>query len=188
VVDLSTSYLGLSLSSSVVVSASPLSEDLARIQEMASTGAAAVVLLSLFEEQLTSEPEGSAPGSSGSQEGGSGRARHRPAWRATTAGRRATWSISGRPRPLPPSPPLPASTRPPGSWVRYAREVAAAGADALELNICHVPTSPELTGATLEQMSCDLVGLIKSNVRGAVGVPLFQGGAGVDLGSRRLPS
>jgi len=60
----------------------------------------------------------------------------------------------------------------PGSWVRYAREVAAAGADALELNIYHVPTSSELTGATLEQMYCDLVSLIKANVRIPVAVKL----------------
>jgi dihydroorotate dehydrogenase (fumarate) len=60
----------------------------------------------------------------------------------------------------------------PGSWVNYAREIEAAGADALELNIYDVPTSPEVTGATLEQRYCDLVNLIKASVRIPVAVKL----------------
>src|SRR5450755_4822098 len=56
--DLSTRYLGLSLSTPLVVSASPLSQDVAQIEKMAYRGAGAVVLQSLFEEQLTAEHEG----------------------------------------------------------------------------------------------------------------------------------
>jgi len=60
----------------------------------------------------------------------------------------------------------------PGSWVSYAREIEGAGADALELNVYDVPTSPEVTGSTLEQRYCDLVSLIKANVHIPVAVKL----------------
>jgi dihydroorotate dehydrogenase (fumarate) len=60
----------------------------------------------------------------------------------------------------------------PGSWVNYAREIEAAGADALELNIYDVPTSPEDTGSTLEQRYCELVSLIKAQVHIPVAVKL----------------
>jgi dihydroorotate dehydrogenase (fumarate) len=56
--DLSTRYLGLSLSTPLVVSASPLSQDVAQLAKMAFLGAGAVVLQSLFAEQLTAEHEG----------------------------------------------------------------------------------------------------------------------------------
>src|SRR5262245_61557258 len=171
--DLSTTYLGLSLSSPLVVSASPLSEDPARIQEMANKGAAAVVLPTLFEEQLTTEPEGSAPGPSGSKEGGPAAGTPPPDLAGYNRGpegylehiRKAKAAVT-----IPIIASLNATS--PGSWVRYARAVEAAGADALELNIYQVPTAPELTGATLEQMYCDLVSLIKANVRIPVAVKL----------------
>jgi dihydroorotate dehydrogenase (fumarate) len=60
----------------------------------------------------------------------------------------------------------------PGSWVNYAHEIEAAGADALELNVYDVPTSPEVTGSTLEQRYCGLVILIKANGHIPVAVKL----------------
>jgi hypothetical protein len=92
VIDLSTSYLGLSLPNPLVVAASPLSEDVARIQEMADIGAAAVVLQSLFEEQLTTE-------SSVDTAGASVAGRYFLTWPATTPGPRVIWSTFGRPKP-----------------------------------------------------------------------------------------
>jgi dihydroorotate dehydrogenase (fumarate) len=171
--DLSTSYLGLPLSNPVVVSASPLSGDLARIQEMANKGAAAVVLPSLFEEQLTTGPEGSAPGSSGSKEGGSVEGTPPPGLAGYNRGPEGYLEHIRKAKAAAAIPIIASlNATSPGSWVRYAREIEAAGADALELNIYHVPTSPELTGATLEQMYCDLVHLIKACVRIPVAVKL----------------
>jgi dihydroorotate dehydrogenase (fumarate) len=160
--DLSTTYLGLALSNPLLVSASPLSEDLTRIQEMAEVGAAAVVLPSLFAEQLTPTPEGIAdaatplPALAGYNRGPDGYLEHI---------RKAKAAVS-----LPIIASLNASS--PGSWVRYAREIEAAGADALELNVYDVPTSPELTAVTLEQIYCDLVGLVRANVRIPLAVKL----------------
>jgi dihydroorotate dehydrogenase (fumarate) len=173
VTDLSTTYLGLSLANPLLVSASPLSGDPARIQEMANTGAAAVVLPSLFEEQLTPAPGAAVPGPSGSTGAAPGAAQTPPPLSGYNLGpdgyleliRRAKAAVS-----IPIIASLNATS--PGGWVRYAREVEAAGADALELNIYDVPTSPEETGSTLEQKYCDLVGLIKANSRIPVAVKL----------------
>jgi dihydroorotate dehydrogenase (fumarate) len=171
--DLSTRYLGLALPNPLVVSASPLSQEVAHIREMADAGAAAVVLPSLFEEQLTPKPQGPTPGSppetaaaplggtplpdlAGYNLGPQGYLEHV---------RRAKEAVA-----IPVIASLNATS--PGSWVRYAREVEAAGADALELNIYDIPTSPEVEGATLEQGYCDLVRLIKANVRIPVAVKL----------------
>jgi dihydroorotate dehydrogenase (fumarate) len=158
--DLSTTYLGLALSNPLVASASPLSDDLARIQEMASAGAAAVVLPSLFAEQLAPAPgsaeETAAPNLTGYNRGPEGYLEHI---------RKAKAAVR-----IPVIASLNASS--PGSWARYAREIEAAGADALELNIYAVPTSPELTGTTLEQMYCDLVGLVRAQVRIPLAVKL----------------
>ena len=162
-IDLSTSYLGLSLANPLVVSASPLSQDLAKIREMASMGAAAVVLPSLFEEQLIAMPggpfaEGVSPpvNLTGYNLGPEG---------YLDLIRKAKAAVA-----VPIIASLNATS--PGSWVRYAREIESAGADALELNIYDVPTSPEVAGSTLEQGYFDLVRLIKANVRIPVAVKL----------------
>jgi len=172
-IDLSTSYLGLQLSSPLVVSASPLSQDVAQIEKMASMGAAAVVLQSLFEEQLTAKHEGPTPVPSPGPEGAPVAATPLPNLAGYNFGpegylehiREAKAAVT-----IPIIASLNATS--PGSWVQYAREIEAAGADALELNVYDVPTSPEVSGSTLEQRYCDLVSLIKANVRIPVAVKL----------------
>jgi dihydroorotate dehydrogenase (fumarate) len=59
-----------------------------------------------------------------------------------------------------------------GGWVSYAREMEQAGADGLELNIYYLPTNPNLTGAEVEQMYCDLTAVVKANLRIPVAVKL----------------
>jgi dihydroorotate dehydrogenase (fumarate) len=171
--DLSTSYLGLSLSNPLVVSASPLSQDVAQIEKMAYMGAAAVVLQSVFEEQLTAQHEGQTPVPSPEPEGAAGAATPLPNLAGYNFGpkgyldhiRRAKAAVT-----IPIIASLNATT--PGGWVNYAREIEAAGADALELNVYDVPTSPLVTGSTLEQRYCDVVSLIKANVHIPVAVKL----------------
>ena len=171
--DLTTRYLGLSLPNPLLVSASPLSQDVAKIREMANAGAAAVVLQSLFEEQLTAKHEMPTPGASPETEGAPVAATPLPDLASYNLGpkgylehiRKAKAAVA-----IPIIASLNATS--PGSWVHYAREIEAAGADALELNIYDVPTSPEVTGSTLEQGYCDLVRLIKANVRIPVAVKL----------------
>jgi dihydroorotate dehydrogenase (fumarate) len=168
--DLSTRYLGLSLPNPLVVSASPLSQDVRHIKDMASIGAAAVVLPSLFEEQLTATPEGPTSGSSPEGEGAVTALPNLPNYNFGPEGyldliRKAKAAVT-----IPIIASLNATS--PGSWVRFAREIEAAGADALELNIYNVPTSPEVTSSMLEQGYCDLVSLVRANVRIPVAVKL----------------
>jgi dihydroorotate dehydrogenase (fumarate) len=173
VFDLSTSYLGLSLPNPLVVSASPLSGDLSHIQKMADAGAAAVVLPSLFEEQLTAAHGAPKPGSSGATGGSSDAGMALPDLAGYNRGPESYLELLRKAKaviPIPIIASLNASS--PGSWVRYARDIEAAGADALELNIYDVPTSFEVTGSTLEEKYCDLVTLLKSNVRIPLAVKL----------------
>lgn len=159
---LSSTYLGLPLSSPLVVSPSPLSADLGHIQEMAKAGAAAVVLHSLFEEQLTTRAAGAPeagtlpPDLAGYNRGPEGYLEHI---------RKAKAAVN-----IPIIASLNATF--PGSWVRFAREIESAGADALELNIYDVPTSADVTSATLEHTYCDLVSLVRANVRIPLAVKL----------------
>jgi len=167
--DLTTSYLGLALASPLVAAASPLSEDLDSLRKLEEAGAAAVVLHSLFEEQLTresaaldralsegadSQPEAMSyfPDLQGYNLGPDGYLEHIRKAKAAL-GIPVIGSVNG------------VSS---GSWVDYARRIEQAGADALELNIYFIPTDSHLTGAAVEQQYCDLV----RDVKGAIKIPL----------------
>ena len=164
--DLSTTYLGLALSSPLVASASPLCEDLGNLRRMEEAGAAAVVLHSLFEEQITRESdvlnEALSTGTDSFAEalsyfpdlqsynlGPDGYLEHIRKAKAAL-GIPVIGSING------------VSS---GSWVDYARKIEQAGADALELNVYFIPTDAHLTGAAVEQQYCDLVRDVKAAIR-----------------------
>jgi dihydroorotate dehydrogenase (fumarate) len=167
--DLRTTYLGLALSSPLVVSSTPLSEEIGNLRRMEDAGAAAVVLHSLFEEQIAlesgrldraltaganSNPESLSyfPDLKDYNLGPEGYLEHIRKAKAAVA-IPVIGSINGVSR---------------GGWVSYAREIAEAGADALELNIYVIPTDPKVTGAEIEQQYCDLV----SEVKAVVPIPL----------------
>jgi dihydroorotate dehydrogenase (fumarate) len=172
-IDLSTRYLGLSLASPLVASASPLSERLDNIRAMEDAGAAAVVLHSLFEEQIDVESEhldrylshGAEshpealdyfPDLAGYNLGPDGYLEHlRRAKEAV--GIPIIGSLNG------------VST---GGWVEFAKKMQQAGADALELNIFYVPTDPALSGVQVERMYVDLVRDVKASVSIPVAVKL----------------
>lgn len=167
--DLSVRYLGLNLSNPVVVSASPLCEDIGNIRRMEDAGAAAIVLHSLFEEQLTmdclqldrsmshgvdSNPEGLSflPEMANYNLGPEGYLDHiRMAKEAVSIPIIA--SLNGASR---------------GGWVKYARKIQEAGADALELNIYLIPTKLDQTGWQVEQIYIDLV----QSIRAQIDIPL----------------
>ncbi len=167
--DLTTTYLGLNLKNPVVFSASPLSEEVDNIRRMEEAGAAAVVLHSLFEEQIVlesqeldrrlSETAGASaealsyfPDLTHYNLGPEGYLEHiRKAKRAVSIPVIASLNaVSG------------------GAWIRFAKSIEEAGADALELNIFTLQTDPALSGAQVEQAYCDLV----REVAGAVRIPV----------------
>src|SRR5215475_14324709 len=161
--DLSTTYLGMKLRTPLAPSASPLSEEIDNIKRMEDSGASAVVLPSLFEEQILldryelhqhlthgaesfaealtyiPEPDDLRLGAEDYLE------RIRNAKEAVAIPIIASLngvSVSG--------------------WTDYASLIQEAGADALELNIYYIPADPTLTGAEVEQTYLNILTMVKS--------------------------
>jgi dihydroorotate dehydrogenase (fumarate) len=171
--DLSTSYLGLTLKSPLVCSSSPLCEDVDNIRRMEDAGAAAVVLPSLFEEQITLESQHLDQHLSDGTESYAEALTYFPDMESYGLGpdgylehvRRAKAAVD-----IPVIGSLNGVST--GGWISYARKIEQAGADALELNVYYIPTDPEMTGAQVEQMYTDLVRDVKRSVRIPVAVKL----------------
>ena len=179
--DLTTKYLGLTLKSPVVASASPLSEDIGKIRQMEEAGAGAVVLHSLFEEQVTVESQELDAGLD--HEGGAEALSYFPDLGKYKFGPELYLEHISKAKAAVKMPVIASlngdST---GGWVGYAQKMQDAGADALELNIYTIPTDPALTSAEVEQSYCDLVAAVKANLRIPVAVkvgPYFTSMANV---------
>ncbi len=172
-IDLTTRYLGLSLTSPLVASASPLGERLDTICRLEDAGAAAVVLPSLFEEQITLESEQLDHHLSHGAESYAEALSYFPDLHTYRLGpdgylehvRRAKARVR-----IPVIGSLNGVSS--GGWIDYARRIEQAGADALELNIYHIPTDPVVSGAEVEQMYFDLVRDVKASVTVPVAVKL----------------
>jgi dihydroorotate dehydrogenase (fumarate) len=171
--DLSTTYLGLPLRNPLVVSAGPLSESIDNIRRMEDAGAAAVVLYSLFEEQITLESHHLDRFLSHGTESVAESLTYFPDIESYALGpdgylehvRRAKAAVD-----IPIIGSLNGVST--GGWIGYARKIEDAGADALELNVYYIPTDPDMTGAQVEQMYADLVRDVKASVRIPVAVKL----------------
>jgi dihydroorotate dehydrogenase (fumarate) len=168
-IDLTTRYLGLTLRTPLVPSASPLSQEIASIRRLEDAGASAVVLYSLFEEQLRQESleldhhlstgtdsfaESSTffPQPSEFRLGPEGYLEHI---------RKAKEAVD-----IPVIASLNGATV--GGWTKFAQEIEQAGADALECNVYYIPTDPELKAAEIEQTYIDIVWAVKS----AISIPV----------------
>lgn len=172
-IDLSTSYLGLKLKNPLVASSSPLCEDIGNIRRMEDSGAAAVVLHSLFEEQIEIDSQELDRAISAGEVRGPeamtsfpdvGRFRLGPEGYLEHI-RKAKQAVS-----MPVIASLNGTSV--GGWTGYAKEMQQAGADALELNIYYVPVDPELTGEQVEQKYVELVKAVKASISIPVAVKL----------------
>ena len=170
--DVSTSYLGLKLRNPLVASSSPLCKNIDNICRLEDAGASAVVLHSLFEEQINLESfeldrwlepnegfveaQSYLPDLTSYNIGPEGYVEHiasaKKSVRIPVIG-----SLNG------------VSS---GGWIRYARLIEQAGADALELNIYYLPTNLNMTGAQVEMMHTELVEEVKASIRIPVAVKL----------------
>lgn len=168
--DLSTTYLGMQLKNPIVPSSSPLSRHLSTLRRMEDAGAAAVVLYSLFEEEITMESktlneylvQGTEiyPESiTFFPEAPSYRMVGPDAYLEHLQAAKEALDI-----------PVIASLNgvSSGGWIEYARYIEEAGADALELNIYYIPTHLELSGAEVEQIYLDVL----RDVRAEVDIPV----------------
>ncbi len=165
-IDLSTTYLGLQLKNPVVVSASPLQQELDNIRRMEQAGAAAVVMHSLFEEQINVESLELNRWLENQTETYAESLRYLPDLENYNHGPEAYLDHLARAKKcvsIPVIASLNGSSL--GGWTRYAKMMEDAGADAIELNTYHVPTDPSLTGSKVEQVYIDLVKQVKASVR-----------------------
>ncbi len=167
--DLSTTYLGLRLKNPLVPSASPLSRTLDGIKRMEDAGAAAIVMYSLFEEQIQHE---------------AGELNHYLSFGTQSFAEALTYFPENTEYNLGPDEyiehvrkakeavdiPIIGSLNgvSTGGWIDYAKKIQDAGASALELNVYYIPTDPKLTGDAVEQRYLDVLKAVKS----AVSIPV----------------
>jgi dihydroorotate dehydrogenase (fumarate) len=167
--DLTTKYLGMTLRNPLIVSASPLSEDVANIKKMEDAGAAAVVLHSLFEEQLVKESaeleEALVHGAESSAEATSFFPKASE-YKLGPEEYLAHIAAAKKAVDIPVIASLNGSST--GGWTDYAKQIQKAGANALELNIYNIPTDMDLAGAKVEET---YVNILKA-VRAAVTIPV----------------
>jgi dihydroorotate dehydrogenase (fumarate) len=171
--DLTTTYLGLTLRTPLVPSASPLSEEIDTIRRLEDSGASAIVLYSLFEEQLRQD-----------------RFELHQHMEAGTFSYAEALTYFPEPDQFHLGPdeylkhiskareavdmPVIASLNGSsvGGWTSYAKAIQQAGADALELNIYYIPTDLDVTSAQIEQTYLDILKAVKSEVTIPVAVKL----------------
>jgi dihydroorotate dehydrogenase (fumarate) len=170
-IDLTTQYLGLKLSNPLVAAPSPLCKEIANLRHLEDAGASAIVLHSLFEEQInlesheldrflwdsadvSAESTSIFPDLANYNIGPDGYLEHiRKAKQAV--GIPVIASLNGVSR---------------GGWVSYAREMQQAGADAIELNVYFIPAEPESDAREIEKLYLDLVTEIRQTVTVPVAV------------------
>jgi dihydroorotate dehydrogenase (fumarate) len=185
--DITTSYLGLELKNPLVSSSSPLSRNLGTLRRMEDQGAAAIVLYSLVEEQISQESQ--------------------------TLNHYLTQGIESFPEALTYFPeaseyetgpveyveqikkakealeiPIIASLNgvSTGGWIKYAREIQEAGADALELNVYYLATNPNLSGSEVEQIYVDILRDVKESITIPVAMKLNPYFSALSNMARRL--
>lgn len=167
--DLSTTYLGLNLKNPLVASASPLSKNIEKARKLEEAGISAIVMYSLFEEQiihesleldhyLTRGSDSFAEAQAYLPDGGMYGSSPEKYLNQLTALKKALsipviGSLNGVSK---------------GGWTSYAKNIENAGADALELNIYYLVTDPELKSEDMEAAQVDLV----AEARAAIGIPL----------------
>jgi dihydroorotate dehydrogenase (fumarate) len=174
-IDFSTQYLGLKLSGPIVVSSTPLSDTTDNVRRMEDAGAAAIVLASLFEEQLILESKTLDDDLSRGTESFAESLDYLPDlsdYRMTHEVyveqlRRAKDAVS-----IPILASLNGATT--GGWIRYARDMEQAGADAIELNTYALATDSSHTSAEMEGQLLELVAAVTAAVKVPVSVKLSQ--------------
>ena len=172
--DLTTTYMGLTLRSPLVPSAAaPLTENVSNVKRMEDAGAGAIVLHSLFEEQIRQERYELHHHLTYGTESFAEALTYFPEPEIFHVGveeylnhiRMAKQMVG-----IPIIASLNGSTV--GGWIDYAQQIEQAGADALELNIYYVPTDMEMTGEEVEQNYIDILRAVKSAVKIPVAVKL----------------
>ncbi len=163
--DLQTTYLGLTLKHPIVASASPLSTNLANIKRLEDAGAAAIVLFSLFEEQIRHEQEAFDHFNQVGTESFAESVTYFPAIKDYHTSADAYLKLIREARDAT-SIPIIASLNgmTDSGWVSYAQQMQQAGANALELNIYYIPADLTTSGRDVEERYLAIVKAVKAAV------------------------
>lgn len=167
--DLTTEYLGLKLPHPFIVGASPLSDTVDAARQVAAAGAAAVVLRSLFEEQIEAETLATHAATEHHTDSFGEASDYLPDHHDFVLGPQAYFDHLREIKDaldIPVIASLNGAT--PGGWLDHARRIEQAGADALELNVFDIPIDPEQSGQQIENATVRIV----EQVRAAVTIPI----------------
>jgi dihydroorotate dehydrogenase (fumarate) len=171
--DLSTSYLGLKLKNPIVPSASPLSHTLDSMKRLEDAGAAAIVMYSLFEEQITHEAAELDHYLSYGTESFAESLTYFPEANEYNLGPEEYIQLlhsAKRSLEIPVIGSLNGIST--GGWIEYARKIEEAGADALELNVYYIPTDPRLVSRDVEERYIEVLRAVKQTVKIPVAMKL----------------
>lgn len=167
--DLSTTYMGMTLKNPVVPSSSPLSHSVDSIRRLEDAGASAVVMYSLFEEQISFESYYVDYYLTYGTDSFSEAQSYFPDMQHYNVGPEEYVNLIRRAKGAVDIPVIGSlngvST---GGWIDYARLIEEAGADALELNVYYLPTCLDMTGAEIEEVYIDIL----REVKRAVSIPV----------------
>jgi dihydroorotate dehydrogenase (fumarate) len=185
--DLSTTYLGLHLKNPVVPSASPLSKELDSIKQMEDAGASAIVMYSLFEEQINLEAQELDHFLTMGTESFAEALSYFPSVGDYNLGPDEYLEHIHKAKKYTDIPIIGSlngvST---GGWMDYAKKIEDAGADAIELNIYYIPTDPYLTGSDIENMYIDDLKTVKKSIQIPVSIKLSPFFSNISFMIRKL--
>jgi dihydroorotate dehydrogenase (fumarate) len=171
--ELSTEYLGLALRNPLIASASPLSRTVDGVRRLADAGVGAVVLYSLFEEQLLREAAQNARLVDAHSESFAESLSYFPAAVEEEPGPRRYLSLLERAVAAVDVPVIASLNGvTPGGWADYAEAMQGAGAAAIELNVYYLPGDPRISGRDVEQRHVDILTRVKEAVTVPVAVKL----------------
>ncbi len=171
--DLRTTYMGLSLKNPLVVSAGPLSDSVEKIKRMEDAGASAVVMFSIFEEQLRQESAVLEYALSAGTDSFGEALSYFPAMEDYQVKPDRYLQIiekASKSTQIPIIGSLNGVTN--EGWINYAKSIEQAGAKGLELNVYWIPTDPAMGSAEVEQRYLDIVKTVKSAVKIPVALKL----------------
>lgn len=171
--NLATTYMGLPLANPLIASASPLSQSVEGIRRLADAGVGAVVLYSLFEEQVQREAAETARLLDEGAESFAESVTYFPSIAEEQGGPRSYLSLLERATGVVGVPVIGSiNAVTPGGWVEYARAMQESGAAAIELNIYNLPGDPAVSGRDVEQRHIDVLRRVKEAVDVPVAVKL----------------
>ena len=186
-VELSTTYMGLELNNPIVPSAGPLSREVSTVRELEDHGAAAIVMHSLFEEQI--EPErrelthflehGTESYAEALSYFPEAEVYHQGPEEYLEQIRRLKDAVD-----IPVIGSLNGVTT--GRWIEYSRGMEEAGADALELNVYYIPADPSIDGRRVEDLYVEILQAVKSRVKIPVAMKLNPYFSSLAAMARRL--